>query len=78
MCQITLDLEQKLVVKEYFISETKHIYPLPWTNYAISAMTIIRTQWCRCLWTIHVQLNKRIVKMSVNIAILDLGLRDSL
>ena len=27
---------------------------------------------------IHVQLNKRIVKTSVNIAILDLGLRDSL
>ena len=27
MCQITLDLEQKLVMKEYFISETKHIYP---------------------------------------------------
>ena len=55
------DLEQKPVMKEYFISERKNIYPLPWTNYAISARTIIRTQWCRCLWTIHVQLNKRIV-----------------
>ena len=29
MCQITLDLEQKLVMKEYFISETKNIYPCP-------------------------------------------------
>ena len=35
MCQITLDLEQKPVMKEYFISERKNVYPLPWTNYAI-------------------------------------------
>ena len=34
MCQITLDLEQKLVIKEYFVSETKNIYPLPWKNIA--------------------------------------------
>ena len=43
MCQIALDLEQKLVMKEYFISETKNIYPLPWKNFAISARIIIRT-----------------------------------
>ena len=80
MCQITLDLEQKLVMKEYFISETKHIYPLgpgrimqyqPGPSLELSGADAYGQY-------IHVQLNKRIVKTSVNIAILDLGLRDSL
>ena len=64
MRQITLDLEQKLVMKEYFISERKNIYPLPWKNFAISARTMIRLVQMLVLWTMHVriQLNKRIVK----------------
>ena len=37
------DFEQKPVMKEYFISEKKNIYPLPWKNFAISARTRIRT-----------------------------------
>ena len=37
------DLEQKPVMKEYFISEKKNIYPLPWKNFAISARTRIKT-----------------------------------